>query len=46
MIIFRVVEFAHREDMKYALRELDNSRLNGQRIILEEAVSIIPSLLG
>ncbi|KAI7849704.1 hypothetical protein BDC45DRAFT_546832 [Circinella umbellata] len=32
-----VVEFAHREDMKYALRELDNARLNGQRISLMEA---------
>ncbi|KAI8093071.1 uncharacterized protein BX664DRAFT_328856 [Halteromyces radiatus] len=31
-----IVEFAHRSDMQYALRKLDNSRLNGQRITLEE----------
>ena len=38
---FSVVEFAHREDMKYALRELDNARLNGQRVSLMEAVGLI-----
>ncbi|OBZ81322.1 Serine-arginine protein 55 [Choanephora cucurbitarum] len=32
-----VVEFARRDDMKYALRELDNEKLNGSRVTLEEA---------
>ncbi|KAI8890814.1 hypothetical protein K501DRAFT_290284 [Backusella circina FSU 941] len=32
-----VVEFAKREDMKYALRNLDNEKLNGQRVTLDEA---------
>ncbi|KAL0074423.1 hypothetical protein J3Q64DRAFT_1704478 [Phycomyces blakesleeanus] len=31
-----VVEFSKREDMKYALRKLDDGRLNGQRISLHE----------
>lgn len=38
MRIFRVVEFASRDDMKYALKELDNEKLNGARVRLEEAV--------
>lgn len=32
-----VVEFAKREDMKYALRQLDGGRLNGARVTIEEA---------
>ncbi|KAL9543748.1 hypothetical protein PS6_009115 [Mucor atramentarius] len=32
-----VVEFAKRDDMKYALKELDNEKLNGTRVTLEEA---------
>ncbi|GAA5796478.1 hypothetical protein EDC94DRAFT_615351 [Helicostylum pulchrum] len=32
-----VVEFARREDMKYALKDLDNEKLNGSRVTLEEA---------
>ncbi|OAD70020.1 hypothetical protein PHYBLDRAFT_115995 [Phycomyces blakesleeanus NRRL 1555(-)] len=35
-----VVEFSKREDMKYALRKLDDGRLNGQRISLHEPVSL------
>ncbi|CDS14194.1 hypothetical protein LRAMOSA06364 [Lichtheimia ramosa] len=31
-----VVEFAHRSDMEYALRKLDDAELNGQRIRLFE----------
>jgi hypothetical protein len=27
--------------MKYALKELDNEKLNGTRVTLEEAVSIL-----
>jgi RNA recognition motif-containing protein len=34
-----VVEFSRRDDMKYALKELDNEKLNGSRVTLEEAVS-------
>lgn len=33
-----MVEFAQYDDMKYALRELDDKKLNGQRVRLEEAV--------
>lgn len=34
--IYSVVEFAHRSDMEYALRKLDDADLNGQRIRLFE----------
>lgn len=34
-----VVEFARRDDMKYALKELNGTKLNGYRLKLEEAVS-------
>lgn len=34
--ICSVVEFAHRSDMEYALRKLDDADLNGQRIRLFE----------
>ena len=40
MVSDSVVEFARRDDMKYALRELDNEKLNGSRVTLEEAVSV------
>lgn len=36
IILFSVVEFAHRSDMEYALRKLDDAELNGQRIRLFE----------
>ncbi|KAI8341907.1 hypothetical protein BC941DRAFT_414829 [Chlamydoabsidia padenii] len=32
-----IVEFAHRDDMLYALRKYDDTKLNGQRVTLEEA---------
>lgn len=38
-IVISVVEFSRRDDMKYALKELDNEKLNGSRVTLEEAVS-------
>ncbi|KAI9306620.1 hypothetical protein BJ944DRAFT_281853 [Cunninghamella echinulata] len=31
-----IVEFAHRDDMKYALSKYNNTKLNGQRVTLEE----------
>ncbi|KAJ8658418.1 hypothetical protein O0I10_005770 [Lichtheimia ornata] len=34
-----VVEFAHRSDMEYALKKLDDSELNGQRVRLFEDTS-------
>ncbi|KAI7881667.1 hypothetical protein K492DRAFT_176910 [Lichtheimia hyalospora FSU 10163] len=34
-----VVEFAHRSDMEYALKKLDDSELNGQRVRLFEDAS-------
>ncbi|CEG67789.1 hypothetical protein RMATCC62417_04162 [Rhizopus microsporus] len=34
-----VVEFARRDDMKYALKELNGTKLNGYRLKLEEASS-------
>jgi arginine/serine-rich splicing factor 4/5/6 len=39
LLFISVVEFSRRDDMKYALKELDNEKLNGSRVTLEEAVS-------
>ncbi len=39
LFIYSVVEFAKRDDMKYALRVLDGGKLNDARITIEEAVS-------
>lgn len=32
------MEFAHRSDMEYALKKLDDSELNGQRVRLFEVL--------
>jgi arginine/serine-rich splicing factor 4/5/6 len=44
--LYRIVEFANRDDMLYALRKYDDTKLNGQRIALEEAVSEISQEKG
>lgn len=36
--LISVVEFAHRSDMEYALKKLDDSELNGQRVRLFEVL--------
>ena len=37
--LFRVIDFASKDDMKRALRKLDNSELNGKHIHLRSEVS-------
>ena len=44
MVLSSVVEFAHRSDMEYALRKLDDADLNGQRIRLFEVCKSFFSL--
>lgn len=43
LFIYSIVEFARRDDMKYALSRYNNTKLNGQRVTLEEPVSIYSS---